>query len=155
MTRSTMPGFVSLLSALAASVVAEKAAEGSPEEEAAEPEAEAAAEGDYITHKAFAEKFMPMIEKKMSDMITASRKETTEKEAGLEAQITTLTAQLKEQQAVIVSLAGDMPRGVRAGFRASTAESTLTTKESPNAPKADPLGDFQSWITTSLSNRPA
>lgn len=133
---------------VAAPVMTEKAAE--PE---AKPEEEAAEKPDEMA--AFIEKFMPVIEKKMSDMITASRKEVAEKEAGLEAQITTLAAQVKEAQAVIVTLAGDMPRGVRAGFRASTDQSTLTTKEAPNAPKPDPLGDFQSWITTSLAQRPA
>jgi hypothetical protein len=101
-----------------------------------------------------AEQIMPAIEKKMSEMIAASRKETTEKEAGLEAQIVALTAQLKEQQGVIMTLAGDMPRGVRNGYRASLAESTLTKKESPNQPQADPLGDMYSWMTNSLAGHP-
>ena len=61
---------------------------------------------------------------------------------------------LKEQQNVIMTLAGDMPRGVRNGYRASLAESTLTKKESPNQPQADPLSDMYSWMTNSLAGHP-
>jgi hypothetical protein len=102
----------------------------------------------------FKKKFMPAVKKEINEMIAASRKETTEKEAGLEAQIVALTAQLKEQQNVIMTLAGDMPRGVRNGYRASLAESTLTKKESPNQPQADPLSDMYSWMTNSLAGHP-
>jgi hypothetical protein len=134
---------------------AKKGAEGTPEEEKTEPKAEAETEGDEpLTAKSFGKKFMPQIEKKMSDMLSASRKETTEKEAGLEAQITALEAKLKEAQGVIATLAGDLPRGVKAGYRASLATETVTTKEAPNTPKADPLGDMYSWMTTSLGSKP-
>ena len=102
----------------------------------------------------FKKKFMPAVKKEVNEMIAASRQETTEKEAGLEAQIVALTAQLKEQQNVIMTLAGDMPRGVRNGYRASLAESTLTKKESPNQPQADPLSDMYSWMTNSLAGHP-
>jgi hypothetical protein len=120
--------------------------EGKPETEATVEKADELA--------ALAEKIMPLIEKKMADMIAASRKETTEKEAGLEAQIAAITAQVKEAQNVIMTLSGDLPRGVRQGFRAATAAETLTTKEAPNQPKADPLGEMYSWMTQSLANHP-
>lgn len=126
------------------------AAEAEKAKAETEPDGDEAAE-KVDEMKAFEDKFMPLIEKKMSDMIAASRKEHTEKEAGLEAQIVTLAAQLKEAQGVIQTLAGDLPRGVRAGFRASTAETTTTTKEAPNQPKADPLGEMYSWMTQSLT----
>lgn len=137
-------------------VVADKAAkkgmEGSPEEETTEPKKEAAEEGDEETPKDFEKKVGAIVKKEIDAALAAQRKEMTEKEAGLEAQITALDAKLKEAQAVIVTLAGDLPRGVKAGYRASVAPETVTTKEAPNAPKPDPLGEMYNWMTQSLGS---
>ena len=123
------------------------------DEEIAKKEAEE--EGDEpLTAKSFGKKFMPQIEKKMSDMLEEKMKGTAKKETDLETQITALEAKLKEAQGVIATLAGDLPRGVKAGYRASTAPDTVTTKEAPNTPKPDPLGDMYNWMTTSLGNHP-
>lgn len=132
-----------------------KGDEGSAEEEGSEPKDEAATEGDEpITPKNFGKKAMPFVKKEIDEAIALSLKGMTEKEAGLEAQIVKLEAALKETQGVIQTLAGDLPRGVRAGFRASTAETTVTMKAAANEPKADPLGDMYSWMTSSLGSKP-
>jgi hypothetical protein len=57
---------------------------------------------------------MKMVEEKMA----STRKEQAEKEAGMTAQITALETQVKE-------LYGDLPRGLRSGFRASLSEETV------------------------------
>lgn len=149
----------------------EKKAKGeepeTPEEDKAETEADEEAEGE--TPKKFEKKMTPekkevdyeemakglephiskMIEKKMAE----SRKESATKEAGLTKQIETLTAKLKEVEAVAKTLAGDLPRGVKDGYRASQSASTITTKEAPNQPAPDPLGDFYGWVTESLGHQ--
>lgn len=137
-------------------VVDDKAAkpvvEGSPEEEKKEPPAEAAAEPDW---EAMSAKMAPHINKMIEAKMAAAKKETTEKEAGLTAQITALQAKVKEVEAVAKTLAGDLPRSVKDGYRASQSASTITTKELPNQPAPDPLGDFYGWVTESLGHQPA
>lgn len=68
----------------------------------------------------------------------AKKDDTQAAQAALKAQIDQLSAQLKELQ-------GDAPRAIRAGFKASEANSTVVDPASPLAqqqPAADPINDF-------------
>jgi len=107
-----------------------KSDEAKPGEDKTEPKAEAAAEPDYeMMAKALAPHLMKMVEEKM----LAAKKEQTDKEAGMLAQITTLETQVKE-------LIGDVPRGLRSGFRASLSEETvLKNIQFKDAAQGDPL----------------
>ncbi len=108
------------------------------------------AEVDYVTMAAgLAPHITALIDARMSE----SRKETATKEAGLTATIETLTAKLKEVEAVARTLAGDLPRGVKDGYRASQSGKVVTVKEG-DGPAPDPLGDFYGWVTESLGNQP-
>lgn len=70
-----------------------------------------------------------MLDAKMS----AGAKETAEKEAGIKAQLESLTNDVKE-------LKGDVPRGLQGGFRASLAEATILSNiNTKSAPAGDPL----------------
>jgi hypothetical protein len=146
-----------------------KGEEGSAEEEATEPETEAEAEGDApkkfekkmtakkeaeIDYTAMAAGLAPHITALIDARMAESRKETATKEAGLTSQITTLETKLKEVEAVAKMLAGDLPRGVKDGYRASQSSTTVTTKDATNQPAPDPLGDFYGWVTESLGHQP-
>lgn len=105
--------------------------------------------------------FGPHIDKMIDAKMNAAKKEreaadakAAEKEAGLTAKITTLETKLKEVEAVAKTLAGDLPRGVKDGYRASQAASTITTKDAPAAPAPDPLADFYNWAVEVSHNAP-
>ena len=107
-----------------------KSDEGKPGEEKTEPKTEAAAEPDW---EAMAKWLAPHLMKMIDEKMAAAKKEQTDKEAGVTAQIAALETQVKE-------LIGEQPRGLRSGFRASLSEATiLTDVKFKDASQGDPL----------------
>lgn len=87
----------------------------------------------------------------IDERLAALGKERTEKEAGLTAQIETLAAKLKEADAKLEVLNGDLPRGVRAGYRASQDPATINnnaaTLKEMTAP-ANGLEEIFAWLAS-------
>jgi len=116
-----------------------------------EVEAEAAHEvaEDTTDYGKIADKIFPLIEEKMRDMISESRKEHTEKEAGLASQINALDTSVKEARQVIAQLSGDLPRGVKRGFIASEADITIDANKptmETNKETTSPIGQVFNWL---------
>lgn len=87
----------------------------------------------------------------IDERLAALGKERTEKEAGLTAQIETLAAKLKEADAKLAILNSDMPRGVRAAYRASQDPATINTNTATlkemTAP-ANGLEEIFAWLAS-------
>ena len=83
----------------------------------------------------------------LSEQAQAKATAEAERQKAVDAQaakVTALEAQLGEAQKSLKELAGDLPRGVARGYRASQDEATVTKDERLKAsiPQADPLSEF-------------
>lgn len=121
----------------------------------AEPEVKAEGEpphDDAAVDAALLEKLLPAIMEKVNaaidEKLAGATKERAEKEAGLNSLIDALSKGLKETQTVVNTLNGDLPRGVKDGFRASQADSTIDTQKPTidTAKESNPIGNIYNWL---------